>query len=333
LIPFNQLIEQKMKYFTNSSHNNIEIRYIEPLMLTTQATILVADRKNTLVMEIRDDSKTTFDEAIGLSTYSNSKAGVLSYVFIFENLWKQIELYEDIKKSHEQLIILDKMQQEFINVAAHELRTPIQPILSVTQILRSTINDSQQQELLDIVIRNAKRLNRLSDEILDVTKLETQTLELRKEQFNLNDVILNAMDDIVLSNSKNASPIPRLRLSYEPRHILLQADKSRLAEVISNLLSNAIKFTPEGTITISVEKGETNTEKNWVIVNVKDTGQGIDISMLPRLFTKFASKSYHGTGLGLFISKGIVEAHGGKIWAKNNVDGTGAIFSFSLPSM
>jgi signal transduction histidine kinase len=333
LIPFNHLIEQKMQHFKNSSHNNIEIRYIEPLMLTTQATILVADRKNTLVMEIRDDSKTTFDEAIGLSTYSNSKAGVLSYVFIFDNLWKQIELYEDIKKSHEQLMILDKMQQEFINVAAHELRTPIQPILSVTQILRSRINDGKQQELLDIVIRNAKRLNRLSDEILDVTKLETQTLELKKEQFNLNDVILNAMDDIVLSSSKNASPIPRLRLSYEPRHLLLQADKSRIAEVISNLLSNAIKFTPEGTITISVEKDETNkNEKNWVIVSVKDTGQGIDISMLPRLFRKFASKSYHGTGLGLFISKGIVEAHGGKIWAKNNVDGTGATFSFSLPN-
>ncbi|MGC1931860.1 MAG: hypothetical protein WA667_23060, partial [Candidatus Nitrosopolaris sp.] len=94
LIPFNQLIEQKMQHFKNSSHNNIEIRYIEPLMLTTPATILVADRKNTLVMEIKDDSKTTFDEAIGLSTYSNSKAGVLSYVFIFETLWKQSGMYE-----------------------------------------------------------------------------------------------------------------------------------------------------------------------------------------------------------------------------------------------
>jgi len=150
-------------------------------------------------MEIKDDSKKTFDEAIGLSTYSNSKAGVLSYVFIFENLWKQIELYEDIKKSHEQLMILDIMQQEFINVAAHELRTPIQPILSITQILRSSINDNQQQKLPDVIVRNAKRLNRLSDEILDVTRLETQTLELKKEQFNLNDVILHAMDEIVLS--------------------------------------------------------------------------------------------------------------------------------------
>ena len=109
----------------------------------------------------------------------------------------------------------------------------------------------------------------------------------------------------------------------------MKADKSRIDEVISNLLSNAVKFTPGGTITISVEKDET---KNWVIVSVKDTGQGIDISILPRLFTKFASKSYHGTGLGLFISKGIVEAHGGKIWANNNVDGIGATFSFSLPT-
>ncbi|MGA9150494.1 MAG: HAMP domain-containing sensor histidine kinase, partial [Candidatus Nitrosopolaris sp.] len=337
LIPFNQLIEQKLQHFKNSSHINIEIRYIEPLMLTTQATILVADRKNTLVMEIKDDSKTTFDEAIGLSTYSNSKAGVLSYVFIFENLWKQIELYEDIKKSHEELMILDKMQQEFINVAAHELRTPIQPILGITQILRSRINDGQQQELLDTVIRNAKRLNRLSDEILDVTKLESQTLELKKEPFNLNDVILNAMDDIVLSKefgSKNNSPLRRLRLSYEPSDILLQADESRIAEVISNLLSNAIKFTPAGTITINVEKENTNkNNKDWVIVSVKDTGRGIDASIFPRLFTKFASKSFHGTGLGLFISKGIVEAHGGKMWAKNNVDGLGATFSFSLPAL
>jgi signal transduction histidine kinase len=103
-----------------------------------------------------------------------------------------------------------------------------------------------------------------------------------------------------------------LQLLYEPRDILLQADKSRIAEVISNLLSNAMKFTPNGTITISVAKDKNNNdnERNWAIVNVKDTGQGIDVNMLPRLFTKFASKSYHGTGLGLFISKGIVE--GGK---------------------
>jgi signal transduction histidine kinase len=219
------------------------------------------------------------------------------------------------------------MQQEFINVAAHELRTPIQPILSLTQILHSKINDSQQQESLEIIIRNAKRLKKLSDELLYITRLETQTLELKKEQFDLNEVIVHAIDDVVLSkefSNKN------LKLLYEPRDILLKADKSRIAEVISNLLSNAIKFTPAGTITISVEKDET---KNWVVVSVKDTGEGIDASILPRLFTKFASKSYQGTGLGLFIAKSIVEAHMGKIWGKNNIDGIGATFSFSLPTI
>jgi len=228
--------------------------------------------------------------------------------------------------ANEQLKLHDRMQKEFINVAAHELRTPIQPILSLTQILHSKIKDNQQQESLDIIIRNAKRLKKLSDELLYITKLETQTLELKKEQFNLNEVILHAIDDIVLSKEFSSN---HLKLLYEPRDVLLKADKSRIDEVISNLLSNAVKFTPEGTITISVEKDET---KNWLIVSVKDTGQGIDVSILPRLFTKFASKSYQGTGLGLFIAKGIVEAHGGKIWGKNNGDGIGATFSFSLPT-
>jgi signal transduction histidine kinase len=233
--------------------------------------------------------------------------------------------------ANEKLMLHDKMQQEFINVAAHELRTPIQPILSLTQILHSKIRDSQQQEFLDIVYRNAKRLNKLSEEILYVTRLETQTLELKKEQFNLNEVILHSIDDIVISKeftSKN------LNLLYEPQDIFLQGDKSRIAVVISNLLSNAVKFTAEGSITISVQQAnDDKNEKNWVIVNVRDTGRGIDASMLPRLFTKFASKSYQGTGLGLFISKGIVEAHLGKIWGKNNVDGKGATFSFSLPTL
>jgi len=229
--------------------------------------------------------------------------------------------------ANEQLKLHDRMQQEFINVAAHELRTPIQPILSLTQLLHSKIKDSQQQESLDIVIRNAKRLKKLSDDLLYVTRLENKTFEFKKEQFNLNEVILHAIDDIVLSKEFSSN---HLNLLYEPRDVLLKADKSRIYEVISNLLNNAIKFTPEGTITISVEIKET---KNWVIVSVKDTGQGIDVSILPSLFTKFASKSYQGTGLGLFISKAIVEAHQGEIWGKNNVDGKGATFSFSLPTI
>jgi signal transduction histidine kinase len=233
--------------------------------------------------------------------------------------------------ANEQLKVHDRMQQEFINVAAHELRTPMQPILSLIYILRSKIKDSGQQELLDVVIRNAKRLNRLTDEILDVTKIESNTFELKKEKFNLNDIILHAIDDILVGKAINSK---NLQLFYEPRDILLQADKSTIAEVISNLLSNAIKFTQKGTITISVEEDKANeNNRNWVTVSVKDTGSGIHPEILPRLFSKFASKSFQGTGLGLFISKSIIEAHGGKIWGNNNVDGIGATFSFSLPTL
>src|SRR5438270_2937769 len=224
------------------------------------------------------------------------------------------------------------MQQEFINVAAHELRTPIQPIISLTEMLRSKIKDVKQQEMLEVTIRNAKRLQRLTNDILDVTKIEGRSLELNKEEFNLNDILINAMNDITLGIDflKNEN----IRLSYDPHwDILIQADKGRISQVISNLLSNAVKFTTEGTILVSVEKDKSNNNSNnkaIIIVSVKDSGQGIDSSILPRLFTKFASKSYKGTGLGLFISKGIIEAHGGKIWGENNPDGRGATFSFSL---
>jgi two-component system, OmpR family, sensor histidine kinase VicK len=329
-------LTERNSYSNYNNNNNIDLRYIKQTRLNTQATILIVDEEVSLVMEIRDDSKDTFDEAIGLSTYSNSKAGVLSYVSFFEHLWLQTELYNQIKESsirleqaNKQLIAHDKMQKEFIDIAAHELRTPIQPILGLSHLLLSkTGNIEQYNELLSIINRNAKRLNRLSDDILDATKIESKSLELKKEQFNLNDVILHAIDDILLGKRISSE---NLQLLYEPHDILLHADKSRVAEVISNLLINAIKFTQKGTIVIHVEKDENNRNdnRNCVIVNVKDTGQGIDVDILPRLFTKFASS--HGTGLGLFISKGIVEAHLGKIWAKNNIVGTGATFSFSLP--
>jgi two-component system, OmpR family, sensor histidine kinase VicK len=326
LMPSHKSTEDIVQHLKENYAECIDIRYIEKTS-DTKATILVVDRKVSLVMELRDDSKRTFDEAIGLSTYSNSRPGVLSYVSIFENLWKQTELYEQLK-------IHDRMQQEFINVAAHELRTPIQPIISLTEVLQSQIKDVKQQEMLEVTIRNAKRLQTLTNDILDVTKIEGRSLELNKEEFNLNDVVINAMNDITLG--RDFLNNEKIKLSYNPHQdILIQADKGRISQVISNLLTNAIKFTTEGTILISVEKDKSRSNNNnnnkAIIVSVKDSGQGIDSSILPRLFTKFASKSYKGTGLGLFISKGIIEAHGGKIWGQNNPDGGGATFSFSLP--
>ena len=341
LMPRHELTKQlacSLTERTNSNYNNIDLRYIKQTRLNTQVTILIVDEKVSLVMEIRDDSKGTFDEAIGLSIYSNSRAGVLSYISIFENLWLQTELYDQISESsfrleqaNEQLIAHDKMQKEFINIAAHELKTPIQPILSLTELLRSQIKDVKQQEILDITIRNAKRLQRLSNDILDVAKIEGRSLELNKEEFNLNEVVTNAMTD--MTSGRDFLKHEKIKLLYNPHQdILIKADKGRISQVISNLLSNAIEFTAEGTILVSIEKGKINNNNETIIVSVKDPGHGIDSSILPRLFTKFTSTSYKGTGLGLFISKGIIEAHGGKIWCENNPDGIGAKFSFSLPT-
>src|SRR5439155_12134490 len=293
LMPAHKSTEQIVQNL-REQQTNIEVRYIEQTS-GTQATFLVIDRKASLVMEIRDDSKTTFDDAIGLSTYSNSKAGVLSYTSIFENLWKQTELYEDIKKAHEQLKNHDRMQKEFIDIAAHELRTPIQPILGLSELLVSkTGNIEQYKESLDTISRNAKRLSRLTDDILDATKIESKSLLLKKERFNLNDVILNALDDIILSKDFNGENV---RLLYHPQDILFEADKGRITQVISNLLSNALKFTEKGAILVSVEKDKSSNNNNnkAIIVSVKDSGQGIDSSILQRLFTKLASKSYKRT--------------------------------------
>jgi signal transduction histidine kinase len=277
-------------------------------------------------MELRDNSKTTFIEAIGLSTYSNSKAGVLSYVAIFENLWAQSNLYEQLKRH-------DKMQKEFINIAAHELRTPIQPILGLTQFLHREIKEIHHKELLDVVIRNARRLQRLTEDILDVTKIESQSLHLKKEEFNLNDVITNLMNDTMIKSHsfKRQEKYDAIKFLYRPADVFVQADKARITQVISNLLNNAFKFTKEGSVSVTTERIEEGDNRQYYLVSIKDTGSGIHPEIMPKLFTKFVTKSFDGTGLGLYISKSIVEAHGGRIWAKNNPDGKGSTFTFSLP--
>ena len=244
-----------------------------------------------------------------------------------------IEREEIIRSQYDKLKESDKMKKEFINIAAHELRTPILPILAISQIIRPKVDD-KQREYIDVIIRNAKRLEQLAENILDVTKIESQSLKLNKERFNLNDVITNTIDDMILNrvfkNKKNNDDDDgdNIKLEYRPKNIFVEADRVRLTQVISNILSNAIKFTKKGGGSISIN---TEKEDNHILVSVKDTGTGIDPEIFPQLFSKFVTKSYQGTGLGLFISKGIIEAHGGRIWAENNADERGARFSFSLP--
>jgi signal transduction histidine kinase len=236
-----------------------------------------------------------------------------------------------LEKANEELKSLDRLRDEFINIAAHELRTPIQPILTLTEIIRSKIEDTQQRELLDSVIRNTKRLHRLTEDILDISRLESQTLKLNKEQFNLNDLISNVVQDYRNQIEKDDNNITLLYESKKDINFFVEADRYRITQVISNLLNNAIKFTKEGgTVSVTLEKkGENNQQE--VLVSVKDSGTGIHSDILPRLFSKFATKAEKGIGLGLFISRSIVESHGGKIWGENNINGKGAKFIFTLP--
>jgi signal transduction histidine kinase len=240
---------------------------------------------------------------------------------------------DSLASANEQLKIHDKMQKEFINIAAHELRTPTQSIVGYSELLG--MEPERSESYANTILRNAKRLHGLVNEILDVTRIESQSLNLRKEQFNLEDLVLSIVRDAQQQIEREGKD-KDIKLEYTQSKddiILLRADKQRITQVISNLIDNAIKFTNRGTISIVIDMKRNSNSKSpdEVTVSVKDTGSGIHPDILPRLFSKFASKSFQGTGLGLFISKNIIEAHGGNIWGQNNVDGKGATFTFNLP--
>ena len=325
LVPDDKLISQTINEFEDQGiSDRIKIRLMEPSM-QTKVSIVVIDKKYSLAVELKDDAKNTITEAIGLVTYSNSKSTVLSYYSIFESLWKQTELYEQVKLN-------ERMYKEFINTAAHELRTPIQPILGAVDILRNNASSSREKELVEIVSRNARRLKKLAEDILDVTKMEGHTLNLNMEKFRIRDIILENINNCEANFEKS-----KMEIKYdEVDDLQIFADKGGISRVISNLLSNSIKFLPStgGFILIRVKLTKFQNDDKFsdmVQVSITDNGTGIDSEILSKLFTKFATKSFHGIGLGLFISKSIIEAHGGKIWAENNLDGQGATFSFVLP--
>ena len=236
--------------------------------------------------------------------------------------------YQKVKES-------EYMKTEFINIAAHELRTPIQPILGLSDIIYSKVKDEELHELLEIIMRNAKRLKRLTDNLLDVTKIEGRSLMLNKEKFNMNILISEVLKDYV--NKQKNQLIVKIVYDFKRKEdIIVEADRDRLSQVIHNLLDNALKFTIHNNQTIFVivdkKKEDEEEEKKVVIVSVKDTGEGIPEKILPKLFSKFSvSNSTTGTGLGLYICKNIVEAHDGRIWAENNSDENGATFIFTLP--
>ena len=345
------------------------------------------------IRKLRDAAQNIARGNFGMKIEVNSSDEIGQLANQFENMKQNIQytnqnlnqiVYDRTKKleeankqlalANEQLKLNEKAQKEFINVAAHELRTPIVPILGLSELLYSQMNKSmpdddndkgrkqllqpeqqekqQQQdflqkkkqlEKLEVIIRNASRLQRLTEDILDVTKIESQALKLRLEKANLKDLISDIIGDYTRSEIGKLKSNVKIR--FEPHDkdssIFVNVDMGRIAQIISNLISNALKFTEEGSITVAIDKKISKDNNNQVIVSVKDTGDGIDPEILPRLFTKFATKSDVGTGLGLYISKSIIEAHGGKIWAENNNNTNnnnldeqtrrGSTFYFTLP--
>jgi two-component system, OmpR family, sensor histidine kinase VicK len=310
--------------------------------MNTSSAIFIVDNSKLLRTEVIDPNADEFSKAVGFILYSNSKPSINSFKMFFELLW-------NVCVENQELIRIDRMKDDFINVAAHEFKTPIQSILGYLELAMTSSSyntiDKQITSCIDAAYRNATRLQRLTRNMLEVTRIESNTLKLDKEQFDLREKITNVVNDITTSqieNDNNNKHNIEISFSEPNTPIIVKADRLRIYEVISNLLTNATKFTKNNdkiTIATHIVQNEKNHESNsnnentgrHVIIRVKDRGVGIDSEIEKKLFAKFATKSYGGTGLGLYISKGIIKAHGGKIWAENNTDGKGATFSFSLP--
>lgn len=311
---YSPVISNGIHYFT--------IVLFLPHTLTSSLDDLVVQQRNFAIIAMI----IIISSAIGIFfviTYWNK--GLRKVVYI-----QTKELQETTKK----LTYHDKLQKEFIDIAAHEFRTPIQSVLGYSEMIHANLKNFDMY--FDKIIRNAKRLEKLTEDVLDVSRIEGKNFQLSKSYFDLNQTIKQVIEDhqkealnkevqIIFNSKKN---IPAT----------VYADEARLQQVIDNLLSNAINFTQNGTITITAYRARVDTkgqidesDRESTVVEIKDTGTGINAEILPRLFDKFATRSMSGTGLGLYISKSIVDSHDGKIWAYNNKDGKGATFTFTLP--
>jgi signal transduction histidine kinase len=306
-------------------------KILKPILSLTSAISEVNRGTLNLIGQIKGSNNN--DE---LSVIGNSFNYMVNFI---KNIKTQDKLINELKKANEELKDKDKLNNEFINVAAHEIKTPIQPIVALSELLQQEgINNIEKnKQLLDIILRNSKRLKQLTEELLDVASIESGSFFLKKEKFNLKEMITYVLREFE-ETIQNKNNIKFFLEFNDNNEIIIEADRNRLSQVIHNLLHNAIKFTKEGSITVIVERKKDNNNNNnynEILVSIKDTGTGIHPEVLPKLFTKFATKSpIAGTGLGLFISKSIIVMHGGKIWATNNKEkdkGVGSTFTFSLP--
>ena len=288
-------------------------KILKPILSLTSTISQVNGETLNLIGQSKSKNNNNNDE---LSVLNNSFHYMVTSI---KNIKKQDNLIKELKNANEELKYKDQLKNEFINIAAHEIKTPIQPIIALAEVIQQEgINNIEKnKEYLDIIFRNSRRLMQISEDVLDVARIESGSFSLNKEKFNLNELITEILKEYEqkIQNKKNIKLVNQL--ADNNKEIIIDADRNRLSQVIHNLLDNAIKFTNKGTITVIVERKKGNTEdkfNNEILVNIRDTGTGIHPKILSKLFTKFATKSsIPGTGLGLFISKSIIEMHNGKI--------------------
>lgn len=337
LTPFDEKISDLVNNLKKFS--NIDLKFLaEPLHL--KVTIAVVDRSHSMAVELVNDDVDNSIDAMGLSTYSNSKSTVLYYVSIFESLWKQADIYKKAEELYDQLKYKNETQRQFLNIAAHELRNPIQPILGLAEVMLSNknLNVIQQEELLRIIINNAKKLHFLTNNLLDVARIDENLFSLELQEFDIVGLANEVIKEVRNQITNNRKIQINLQCTEKSLHVI--GDKIRLNQVFLNLINNAIKYTDEGDILVSIKRGNNNgnnsngnnNENDTVaLVQIIDKGLGIQEDIKQKLFSKFTKGKKVGTGLGLFICKNIVESHGGNIWAENNPD-KGATFSFTIPT-
>ncbi len=244
----------------------------------------------------------------------------------------QTDIYKtkrDVEKANEELKIKEQLKNEFIAIASHELRTPIQPLLGYAILAKK--GKISQEAAWEGVLREARKLQQLANDILDVSRIESGSLMYQMEKVAINDLLVGVVDSAKANLAKDVTM--DLVIDDASRSLEVNLDRSRITQVLSNVIGNAVKFTEQGSIKVECRAFP---GKNRVEIRVIDTGTGIPEQVLPNLFGKFVTKStgdtdgHGGTGLGLFISKAIVTAHKGEIYGYNNATG-GATFTIVLP--
>jgi nitrogen-specific signal transduction histidine kinase len=322
--------------FTIDSIEGLTIRSINSQSIRPQLGLVIVDRSKSIIVESKKTKSEKLIDHIGMSSYSNSNHISESYGTIFLALWNYSKMFDLMEKSYKRLRIQDAMQREFVDIVAHELRTPLQSILGLTDVVKERTSEEDNKRLLETVRENGARLYRFVENVLTATKLEGLFSQIPREVFALDLLIKDIVKNYETKfQNIDKLAIPKIKeihfdLKGFDKEYKINANKLQISMVITNLIDNAVNFIPsrkKGIISIVLEQKE-----DYVIVHIMDNGEGIHPEILPRLFTKFATKSFYGSGLGLYNCRKIIHMHNGGIWAQNNPrEEGGAIFSFQLP--